>query len=97
MALFGRPLWHAFKDSDEMLRVAKTKLIGGRKLTWFVPTDSDHVFAVLSFRLSLDVCLENPITLPRQKSRQFPLEGSRIHGPTYGQVEYLHGLGACLG
>src|SRR5438046_442333 len=47
-----------------MSRVARSKLIGGRKPANFMPQGSDQVFAALSFRLSLDVCLENPITLP---------------------------------
>ncbi|KAH0558650.1 hypothetical protein GP486_004697 [Trichoglossum hirsutum] len=64
MALFGRPLWHAYKNPDMMSRMARLKLVGGRESATFIPEDGDHVFAALSFRLSLDVCLENPITLP---------------------------------
>jgi hypothetical protein len=44
--------------------VAKSKLVGGRKETMLNPKDADQVFAVISFRLCLDVCLENPIALP---------------------------------
>ncbi|KAI9781067.1 MAG: hypothetical protein M1839_006344 [Geoglossum umbratile] len=63
MAMFGRPLWMAYDTPEKMYVVAKSKLVGGGSAT-FHPTDANHVFAVLSFRLSLDVCLENPITLP---------------------------------
>ncbi|KAI9760436.1 MAG: hypothetical protein M1840_002414 [Geoglossum simile] len=62
MRLFGRPLWFAYKDMDKMVQVAAKKLIGGKE----GPYDSknvDQVFAVLSFRISLDLCLENPRAL----------------------------------
>ncbi|KAI9763888.1 MAG: hypothetical protein M1839_006121 [Geoglossum umbratile] len=63
MAMFGRPLWMAYDTPEKMYTVAKSKLIGGGNAT-FNPIFANHVFAVLSFRLSLDVCLENPKTLP---------------------------------
>jgi len=64
MALFGRPLWYAYIDQDEyMIQLAKFKLIGGHQGGSYEPEDPDHVFAALSFRLSLDVCLQNPETL----------------------------------
>lgn len=63
MALFGRPLWSAYTDrSDEMYHVARQKLIGG--VGEYNADDRNHVFAVLSFRLALDVCIQNPISLP---------------------------------
>ena len=71
MAKFGRPLWHEY-DPTEMNKLAKMKLVGGaRKSTDdqskrapYDPKDVDHVFAAISFRLSLDPCLQNPATLP---------------------------------
>ena len=61
MAMFGRPLWMGY-DPVEMNKLAKLKLVGGRQQTPYDGTDVDHVFAALSFRLSLDVCLQNPRT-----------------------------------
>jgi hypothetical protein len=64
MALFGRPLWYAYADrSEDMIKLAKLKLLGGQKGAQYTPDDPDHVFAALSFRLSLDVCLQNPSTV----------------------------------
>ena len=63
MAMFGRPLWFGY-DPVEMNRLAKLKLVGGKQETQFDPKNVDHVFAALSFRLSLDVCLQNPRTYP---------------------------------
>jgi len=61
MAIFGRPLWYAYTDKpQEMYKVAKLKLIGGQQNGGYDPKNENHVFAVLSFRLSLDVCLQNP-------------------------------------
>jgi hypothetical protein len=63
MAQFGRPLWSAYiKRPDEMAKLAKYKLIG--ESDKYQPVNTNHVFAALSFRLSLDVCLQNPRTLP---------------------------------
>ncbi|KAI9759407.1 MAG: hypothetical protein M1840_003360 [Geoglossum simile] len=64
MAMFGRPLWGAYDNPERMYSVAKFKLIGGGRGGTFNPLNANHVFAVLSFRMSLDVCLENPLTLP---------------------------------
>jgi hypothetical protein len=61
MAMFGRPLWFGY-DPVEMNRLAKLKLVGGRQGTAYDARDVHHVFAALSFRLSLDVCLQNPRT-----------------------------------
>jgi hypothetical protein len=61
MAIFGRPLWSGY-NPGEMNSLAKLKLVGGSHGTPYNPKDVDHVFAALSFRLSLDVCLQNPRT-----------------------------------
>jgi hypothetical protein len=63
MAIFGRPLWYAYENADDMNIVAKLKLLGGRQLSKFEPGNKDHVFAALSFRLALDVCLQNPSSI----------------------------------
>ena len=69
MAKFGRPLWHKFNPTD-MNKLAKLKLVGGNLSTdvgmaqAYNPMDVNHVFAALSFRLSLDPCLQNPRALP---------------------------------
>ncbi|KAI9769305.1 MAG: hypothetical protein M1839_003756 [Geoglossum umbratile] len=63
MALFGRPLWMAYNRPEKMYRVAKSKLFSGGTAP-FSSKNPHHVFAALSFRLSLDVCLANPKTLP---------------------------------
>jgi hypothetical protein len=59
MAIFGRPLWFGY-DPKQMNELAKLKLVGGGQYTQYNAKDVDHVFAALSFRLSLDVCLQNP-------------------------------------
>jgi hypothetical protein len=61
MAMFGRPLWFGYDPAD-MNQLAKLKLVGGRQRTTYDAKDVHHVFAALSFRLSLDVCLQNPRT-----------------------------------
>ena len=63
MAMFGRPLWFAFNNAKEMNRVAELKLVGGRPGVEYNPKNEHHVFAALSFRLSLDVCMQNPEAL----------------------------------
>jgi hypothetical protein len=62
MAMFGRPLWFGY-DATEMNKLAKKKLLGDNEEV-YQPGNIHHVFATLSFRLSLDVCLQNPRTLP---------------------------------
>ncbi|QKX63245.1 uncharacterized protein TRUGW13939_10414 [Talaromyces rugulosus] len=57
MAMFGRPLWHGYKLSD-VHDLAQTKLTGGQ--TCYSSKNAYHVFSVLSVRVSLDVCLQNP-------------------------------------
>jgi hypothetical protein len=61
MAMFGRPLWSGYGPAD-MNQLAKRKLVGDRRWTLYNAKDVNHVFAALSFRLSLDVCLQNPRT-----------------------------------
>ena len=69
MAKFGRPLWHKFNPTD-MNQLAKLKLVGGNLSTdvgmaqAYNPKDVNHVFAALSFRLSLDPSLLHPRALP---------------------------------
>jgi hypothetical protein len=61
MAIFGRPLWYAYTNQpQEMYKLAKLKLLGGQQNGRYDAWNQDHVFAALSFRLSLDVCLQNP-------------------------------------
>ncbi|KAI9779500.1 MAG: hypothetical protein M1839_007308 [Geoglossum umbratile] len=62
MAMFGRSLWSAYTSAHQIYDVAKLKIIGGSNE--YNPLDKHHVFAVLSFRLALDTCLESTISLP---------------------------------
>jgi hypothetical protein len=62
MRIFGRPLWFAYTDPDKMMQVAAKKLIGGKEGP-YDPGSVDQAFAMLSFRISLDLCLENPRSL----------------------------------
>jgi hypothetical protein len=62
MAMFGRPLWFGY-DAVTMNKLAKLKLLGGKQGTTYDAENVHHVFAALSFRLSLDVRLQNPRTL----------------------------------
>jgi hypothetical protein len=65
MAMFGRRLWHAYVDDPEaMNRLAKVKLIGGVQRGLYEPHNQHHVFAALSFRLSLDASWHNLKALP---------------------------------
>lgn len=67
MALFGRPLWSASsKNADRMIALAKKKIVGSSNS--YNPDDPHHVFAVLSFRLSLDVCVQNTVSLPLSRT-----------------------------
>jgi hypothetical protein len=72
MAIFGRPLWFGY-DPTNMNQLAKMKLVGGRLETPYDAQDVHHVFAALSFRLSLDVCLQNPsiLSLTRTAVKSF--------------------------
>lgn len=64
MSMFGRPLWFAYGGPNKLEDVAKWKLLGGRRHTKYDPDDKHHVLAALSFRVAIDVCLENPVSLP---------------------------------
>jgi hypothetical protein len=60
MAMFGRRLWYAYiNNPQEMDALAKRKLIGGVRGGTYSHEDVHHVFAALSFRLSLDACMYN--------------------------------------
>jgi hypothetical protein len=62
MVMFGRSLWYAYTNIHKMYSVARRKIIGGNYE--YNPRDKHHVFAVLSFRLALDACVESTISLP---------------------------------
>ncbi|KAH0555667.1 hypothetical protein GP486_006387 [Trichoglossum hirsutum] len=62
IAMFGRSLWSAYTSAHQIYDVAKLKIIGGRNE--YNPLDKHQVFAVLSFCLVLDTCLESTISLP---------------------------------
>lgn len=60
MSRFGRPLWSAYKNPDNL---AKIKLIGGRMRAGYDGSDKHDVFAALSIRLCLEMNLANPLTI----------------------------------
>ena len=62
MATFGRRLWCVYSNANRLFDVAKFKVIGGNNV--YNPLNNHHVFAVLSFRLALDTCVETTISLP---------------------------------
>jgi len=62
MATFGRRLWYAYSNANQLFDVAKFKLTGGSNV--YNPSINHQVFAVLSFRLALDTCVESTISLP---------------------------------
>jgi hypothetical protein len=65
MAMFGRRLWYAYVDDPEQMNdLAKLKLIGGKQQGSYEPHNEHHVFAALSFRLSLDASLHNSKSIP---------------------------------
>lgn len=58
MAIFGRPLWSAYNET-KLDEIARAKLLGGNTETTKHNTGSrDHVFAVLSARLYIDLNLQ---------------------------------------
>lgn len=63
MAQFGRPLWLAYGHPVFLFEFAKLKLRGGY-VDHYIPNNENHAFASLSFRLSLDVLVENAATIP---------------------------------
>ncbi|KAI9762592.1 MAG: hypothetical protein M1840_001218 [Geoglossum simile] len=84
IAMFGRRLWYAYSDPQRMYKVARLKLVGGGAKTKYDPWNQNHVFAALSFRLSLDPCLENSLSLPlvRTAVGSFMRVVISIHQPT---------------
>jgi hypothetical protein len=84
MAIFGRPLWYAYENAGDMNDVAKLKLLGGKQFSNFEPGNKDHVFAALSFRLALDVCLQNPnsISFTRTAVNSFMRVVTSMNGDT---------------
>jgi len=63
MAIFGRPLWRVYDQPYKMYEVARLKLVGGKQGAAYSHSNEHHVFAALSFRLALDICLQNPRTI----------------------------------
>ncbi|KAK2805879.1 hypothetical protein FQN51_008653 [Onygenales sp. PD_10] len=60
LVLYGRPIWTVYKDQpQQLLSLAQKNLLGSGDS--YDPTNEDHVFAILSFRVLLDICLENPM------------------------------------
>src|SRR5436305_14317248 len=59
MTTFGRPLWQLYSDRSyrDLNEFALLKLRGG--LPKFNIESSDHIFAALASRISLDPCLTN--------------------------------------
>ncbi len=60
---FGRPLWAGY-ELDKLLQFAQLKLLGGNILEYQAEHNTQHVLAVLSHRLALDVCAQNPRCMP---------------------------------
>ncbi|KAK2784946.1 hypothetical protein FQN53_008132 [Emmonsiellopsis sp. PD_33] len=59
LVLYGRPIWALHKDQPkQLLSLAKTNLLGRGES--YDPTNEDHVFSILSFRVLLNICTENP-------------------------------------
>jgi hypothetical protein len=63
LAMYGRPLWHGYNLAD-LPDFAKLKLLGGATTTYEPALNIQHLFAVLSSRLALDVSMQNPRTMP---------------------------------
>lgn len=59
MSGFGRPLWLAYENADQM---AADKILGSSSSV-FNTNDENQVFAVLSNRLCLDFDMSNPVTM----------------------------------
>lgn len=62
--MFGKSLQFVYKDLDKLEEVAKQKLLNGRRYIIYNPNNKDHIFAGLFFRVALDVCLKNLVSLP---------------------------------
>src|SRR5204862_5651998 len=87
MAMFGRPLRFAYDDKD-MDSLARLKLVGGNPKK--VYNANHHIFPALSFRLSSDVCLQNPRTLPFTKTAFNPF--IRVIISMDHDAQFLHTL-----
>ncbi|KIX10159.1 uncharacterized protein Z518_01240 [Rhinocladiella mackenziei CBS 650.93] len=95
MALFGRPLWYAYGDQlEHMAKVARLKHIGGQQGGSYNPRNPDHVLAALSFRLSLDVCLQNPRTLSHKDCCECFHESGYVHEPRDGNARHSDAIRA---
>jgi hypothetical protein len=97
MAIFGRPLWYAYENAGDMNTVAKLKLLGGKQFSTFNHNNKDHVFAALSFRLALDVCLQNPssVSFTRTAVNSFMRVVISMHEDT-GTMDTLDTFRACV-
>jgi hypothetical protein len=63
LAMFGRPLWNGY--NKDLYQFAKRKLLGGiDPVLYDAKTHKDQVFAVLSFRLALDVSTDKVKCMP---------------------------------
>ena len=62
MALIGRPLCAFLRNEGELDKIPQRKLLGGPSK--FLLENLNHAFAALAFRLALDVCIENRVSLP---------------------------------
>jgi hypothetical protein len=60
---YGRPLWAGYA-LDKLLQFAQLKLLGGKVLDYEPAHNEQQLFAVLSSRLALDVCAQNPRCMP---------------------------------
>lgn len=57
MAMYGRPLWLAYKNSPTLLRhMAICKLLDVHDGSRYDPKNQNHVFAAIASRVSLDPC-----------------------------------------
>lgn len=64
ISIFGRPFCFIYGGSDILEEVAKQKFLGSRRYVKYDSNNKDHIFAVLSFYVALDIYLENPISFP---------------------------------
>ncbi len=62
LAMFGRPLWTGYKK--DLRQFAKQKLLGGIDPVKYNAANKHQVFAVLLFRLALDVSTDNLKCMP---------------------------------
>lgn len=64
ISMFCRPLWFAYEGLDKLEEVVKWKLLSGRRYAKYDLDNKHYILAVLSFRITLDICFENPVCLP---------------------------------